>query len=63
MYPRLELTQPQAIQFLKKEELQLDSSPEKSWYIVTFNANPLGLIKVLEGRINNYYPGNYRILK
>ncbi|HMY84446.1 MAG: hypothetical protein KDC31_09020 [Saprospiraceae bacterium] len=63
LYPRLELTQPQAIQFLKKEELQLDSSPEKSWYIVTFNANPLGLIKVLEGRINNYYPGNYRILK
>ena len=62
-YPQVELTEEQALLYLKKEanfELNL---PTKGWYIVTCNGNALGFIKVLDQRINNYFPNNMRILK
>ncbi len=63
LYPKLELSLDQAIQFLKKQDIQLEKDHVKGWHIVTYNTNPLGFVKILDGRINNYYPGSYRILK
>lgn len=58
---RIELTLKQAIDFLKKNEFVTEVH-QKGWYLVTYKGHPLGWIKHLGKRINNYYPSNYRIL-
>jgi 16S rRNA C967 or C1407 C5-methylase (RsmB/RsmF family)/NOL1/NOP2/fmu family ribosome biogenesis protein len=50
----------QAISYLRKEDMRLDL-PQKGWVMITFNNIPLGWIKSLPGRVNNYYPMNWRI--
>lgn len=59
---RVELKYDQAIQYLKKKELNL-ATPNKGWAIVSYQGHPLGWINVLSNRINNYYPKELRILK
>ncbi len=53
---------PKAIQFLRKENLIIDTAP-KGWVLVQYEGYNLGFIKNLGNRINNYYPKNWRILK
>ena len=60
--PRIELDYEQAIQYLKKKELNLQTD-KKGWNLVTYLGNPLGWINKLSNRINNYYPKELRILK
>ncbi|TDW95747.1 methyltransferase RsmF C-terminal domain-like protein [Dinghuibacter silviterrae] len=60
--PRVALDLEQALAFLRKEELSLDDAP-KGWALVTHGGYGLGWVKVLEGRINNYYPKQWRVLK
>jgi 16S rRNA C967 or C1407 C5-methylase (RsmB/RsmF family)/NOL1/NOP2/fmu family ribosome biogenesis protein len=60
--PRLELDQEQAIQYLKKKELKLQTD-KKGWALVTYQGHQLGWINILPNRINNYYPKELRILK
>jgi 16S rRNA C967 or C1407 C5-methylase (RsmB/RsmF family)/NOL1/NOP2/fmu family ribosome biogenesis protein len=60
--PRLELDNDQAIQYLKKKELNLQTD-KKGWSLVAFQGHPLGWINILSNRINNYYPKELRILK
>jgi 16S rRNA C967 or C1407 C5-methylase (RsmB/RsmF family)/NOL1/NOP2/fmu family ribosome biogenesis protein len=50
----------QAISYLRKEDMHLDIDV-KGWVLITFQNIPLGWIKSLPGRINNYYPMNWRI--
>lgn len=50
----------EAIAFLRKENLTA-RSPEKGWMLVTFRDLPLGWIKNLGNRTNNYFPGEWRI--
>jgi 16S rRNA C967 or C1407 C5-methylase (RsmB/RsmF family)/NOL1/NOP2/fmu family ribosome biogenesis protein len=57
----LVLTQEQALQYLRRKDLQLEAP--KGWAIVQYCGLPLGWIKVLPNRINNYYPAEWRILK
>ena len=59
---RLELDPEQAIQYLKKKELKLQTE-KKGWTIVTHQGHHLGWINILPNRINNYYPKELRILK
>jgi NOL1/NOP2/sun family putative RNA methylase len=59
---KLELDHEQAIQYLKKKELRLETD-EKGWTLVTHQGHQLGWINVLPNRINNYYPKELRILK
>ena len=59
---RLELEMEQAIQYLKKKELSLQTD-KKGWNLVTHSGYPLGWINILPNRINNYYPKELRILK
>ncbi|HWR33321.1 MAG TPA: hypothetical protein VN451_07345 [Chitinophagaceae bacterium] len=60
--PRVELTKEEAIQYLKKKELNREII-NKGWQLVTYKGHSLGWINVLQGRINNYYPKELRILR
>jgi 16S rRNA C967 or C1407 C5-methylase (RsmB/RsmF family)/NOL1/NOP2/fmu family ribosome biogenesis protein len=56
-----ELSREQAIQYLRKDNLSIDTI-EKGWSLMNFEGHSLGLAKILPGRINNYYPKELRIL-
>ena len=55
-----DLTHEQALNFLRKEKIDLLSN-EKGWVMITHLGIPLGWVKAMEGRSNNYYPKNWRI--
>ncbi len=59
---RVALEEKDAIRYLQRKELQTEAG-EKGWKLVTYKEMPLGWINVLPGRINNYYPKEWRILK
>lgn len=53
---------PTAIAFLKKQTIQLPEA-QTGFALLTYRDVHLGWIKVLNNRINNYYPTEWRILK
>ncbi|MCS6794448.1 MAG: methyltransferase domain-containing protein [Raineya sp.] len=59
---RIELSTKEALQFLSKQELNLTLG-EKGWYLATHQNLGLGWLKNLGGRVNNYYPSEWRIRK
>src|SRR5690606_11840032 len=59
---RISLKKDEALQYLRKEEVNL-STPVKGWAVVEYGGLGLGWIKILHNRINNYYPKEWRILK
>lgn len=50
-----------ALNYLRRKDIQLEGS-RKGWTILTFEGLPLGWVKILPGRVNNYYPKDWRIL-
>jgi NOL1/NOP2/fmu family ribosome biogenesis protein len=50
-----------ALEYLRKKEISIQS--QLGWNLITCCELPLGWIKVLPNRINNYYPSEWRILK
>lgn len=56
------LNEEQALSYLRKNELHIESS-HKGWALATYEDMNLGWMKLLGKRINNYYPKEYRILK
>lgn len=58
--PRVELDKQQALLYLKKEAFPLDPIPN-GWALVCYQNLPLGWIKGLKNRFNNYYPKEWRI--
>jgi NOL1/NOP2/fmu family ribosome biogenesis protein len=60
--PTLSLTRDQALQYLRKEEFNPDTT-YRGWVLVQYENRNLGWIKVLPQRSNNYYPKEWRILK
>jgi 16S rRNA C967 or C1407 C5-methylase (RsmB/RsmF family)/NOL1/NOP2/fmu family ribosome biogenesis protein len=52
----------EAIQYLRKDEVTV-SAVRKGWTLVQYEQYNLGWIKVLQNRVNNYYPASWRILK
>jgi 16S rRNA C967 or C1407 C5-methylase (RsmB/RsmF family)/NOL1/NOP2/fmu family ribosome biogenesis protein len=58
----IELSREQAIQYLRREEMPLDTL-HKGWALVAYHGHNLGWIKVLSNRFNNYYPKEWRIVK
>lgn len=59
---QIELTLPDAVRYLRREEFPLQSE-KKGWGLVNFNGHHLGWVKILPNRFNNYYPKEWRILK
>ncbi len=59
-FNRIELTKEQAISFLRKENVNIKA--EKGIGLMTYKNQGLGWAKVLDNRINNYLPKEFRIL-
>ncbi len=59
-FPTIELSEYEALQYLKRELNEVES-PHKGWHIATYRNNGLGLFKNLGHRINNYLPQELRI--
>ena len=60
--PAITLTRDQALSYLRKDEFQPDQVG-RGWTLVQYGGLNLGWIKILPGRINNYYPKEWRILR
>lgn len=60
--PQVELNDEQAILYLRCENVKLDT-PIRGWALATHKGFNLGWMKVMDGRINNYYPKEWRIRK
>jgi NOL1/NOP2/fmu family ribosome biogenesis protein len=60
--PKTEISSAQALQYLRKREIEIETN-YKGWVLCTFNNYPLGWVKILHNRVNNYYPTEWRILK
>lgn len=56
----IELSKEQALDFLRKADMLLPDLP-KGWILVCYHSLPLGWIKYLGNRTNNYYPKEWRI--
>ncbi|MBK6372949.1 MAG: hypothetical protein IPF67_06910 [Saprospiraceae bacterium] len=48
---------------MKKDTFTIENYEQKGWHYATYHGNNIGLVKILENRINNYLPVNLRILK
>lgn len=59
--PAIETDKETALQYLRRQEIKIDSTL-KGWALITHKQLPLGWMKVLANRINNYYPKEWRIL-
>jgi 16S rRNA C967 or C1407 C5-methylase (RsmB/RsmF family)/NOL1/NOP2/fmu family ribosome biogenesis protein len=58
---RLEVGQETALQYLRKAEIKIESDI-KGWVLLTYAQLPMGWIKLMLNRVNNYYPKAWRIL-
>ncbi len=59
---KIELEYEQALQYLRKKEMPVIVG-DKGWALSTYKNLPLGWIKILHNRVNNYYPTEWRIRK
>jgi 16S rRNA C967 or C1407 C5-methylase (RsmB/RsmF family)/NOL1/NOP2/fmu family ribosome biogenesis protein len=59
--PTLAVDKETALQYLRREEIKLGSA-EKGWLLLTYQQLPIGWVKILPNRVNNYYPKEWRIL-
>ncbi len=63
----IEADKTMALDYLRREEIKLPEEPSgeiasRGWFLFTYRQLPLGWIKILPHRINNYYPKAWRIL-
>jgi len=59
--PAIEVDKETALQYLRRQDIKLDNK-QTGWALITYLQLPLGWIKMLPNRINNYYPKEWRIL-
>ena len=60
-FPRTEVTYTQAIAYLRKEGLVLDTDVPRGYVLLTYKQVPLGFVKNIGNRANNLYPQEWRI--
>ncbi len=59
-FPVAELSAGNALQYVAKETFQLNSEGN-NWQLASFKNTPLGFIKHIGNRFNNYYPKEWRL--
>jgi NOL1/NOP2/fmu family ribosome biogenesis protein len=59
-FEKFEMDKDLAISYLKKNDIIPDGLPE-GWVLATYSGIPLGWLKNLGNRVNNYYPKDWRI--
>jgi 16S rRNA C967 or C1407 C5-methylase (RsmB/RsmF family)/NOL1/NOP2/fmu family ribosome biogenesis protein len=57
---RIDLGKPETLSFLRGESFEMGAG-EKGWRLVCFGGQGLGWVKLLDKRMNNYYPKSWRI--
>ncbi len=57
---RIELDKEKALHYLKGETITIDSD-YKGWCLATYEGLSIGWMKLIQGRMNNYYPKSSRI--
>lgn len=57
----LDLPKEQALAYLRKEPFEADLSGRSGWMPVRYQGVGLGWVKAVPGRLNNYYPTEWRI--
>lgn len=50
-----------ALQYLRRQDIKIDAAA-KGWALLTSGQLPLGWVKILANRVNNYYPREWRIV-
>ena len=60
IFETIELDLRDALLFQKKDEIRI-SSTAKGWLLVQYQGVPLGFVKNLGNRVNNYFPKEWRI--
>lgn len=60
-FPRVELSLPDALNYLRREAVVLPESAPRGYVVVTHSGLPLGFVKNLGSRSNNLYPPEYKI--
>lgn len=60
--PGIAVSREKALAYLRKDEL-VQEGDHRGWMLVQYAGLNLGWIKALPGRINNYYPREWRILR
>lgn len=58
---RLPLDKPQALDYLRRESIVVDAQ-SNGWKLVCYGEMPLGWAKIVQGKLKNHYPMNWRIL-
>ncbi len=58
-----EVSEQQAIAYLRTEALQLPADTPKGYVLITYQGHPLGFVKNIGNRANNLYPAEWRIRK
>ena len=58
---RVEVDLRTALDYLRRKEIQLDHALQ-GWAIISYLGFSLGFVKILQNRINNYYPREWRII-
>ena len=61
LFPRTEVSYEQAIAYLRKEGLILDTDVPRGYVLLTYQGIPLGFVKNIGNRANNLYPQEWRI--
>lgn len=57
---RINLSREEAINYLKRADLKIDSD-YRGWALMCYENHPLGWAKILQNRLNNYFPKEIRI--
>ena len=60
-FQKAEVTYEQAIAYLRKEGLVLDTDVPRGYVLLTYQQIPLGFVKNIGNRANNLYPQEWRI--
>lgn len=60
-YPSVELTEEEALRYLRHEAITLPGDTPRGFVIVTYQSQPLGFVKNIGNRANNLYPQEWRI--
>lgn len=63
MFPSTELTEQQAIAYLRTESITLSPSTPTGYVLLKYKGLPLGFAKNIGNRANNLYPSEWRIRK
>ncbi|HMT97363.1 MAG TPA: RNA methyltransferase, partial [Ferruginibacter sp.] len=61
LFPYVELDKNAALDYLRKKDFGIIPAV-KGWAMIKYRSLVLGFIKGLPGRVNNYYPKEWRIL-